>query len=145
MDMTENDNRLLEQFFQEAAVQQIEDNGFTERVMERIQEQTEGATSRSILRSSLLSHLWTLFCVVLFVVAFIIMQGWHSLLQTVQVILTYTEVLLRTLPTAFDPSELFQFPPSDTTMMLIQVLLVVGVLMTLSVVGVSRWAIRREL
>jgi len=143
--MTENDNRLLEQFFQEAAVQQIEDNGFTERVMERISEQTEGATSRPILRSSLLSHLWTMFCVILFVVAFIIMQGWHSLLQTAQVVLTYTEVLLRTLPTAFDPSELFQFPPSDTTMMLLEVLLVLGVLMTLSIVGVSRWVIRREL
>lgn len=145
MDMTDNDNRLLEQFFQEAAVQQIEDNGFTERVMERINEQTEGATSRSRLRVSLLSHLWTFFCVALFVVAFMMMNGWQTLVKMVQMTLTYTEVLLRTLPTAFDPSELFQFPPSDTTMVLIEVLLVVGALMTLSVVGISRWAIRRVL
>ena len=31
--MTDNENILLESFFKEAAQQQIEDNGFTERVM----------------------------------------------------------------------------------------------------------------
>ena len=40
MDMTDNENILLESFFKEAAQQQIEDNGFTERVMESLPSKT---------------------------------------------------------------------------------------------------------
>ena len=35
--MTDNDNLLIEEFFKQATRQQIEDNGFTERVMERVE------------------------------------------------------------------------------------------------------------
>jgi hypothetical protein len=34
--MTEKENKLIEDLFKQAAQQQIEDNGFTERVMEAI-------------------------------------------------------------------------------------------------------------
>ena len=34
--MTDKDNLLIEEFFKQAAQQQIEDNGFTERVMASI-------------------------------------------------------------------------------------------------------------
>ena len=36
MDMINDNDRLLQQFFSEAASQQIADNGFTERVMQRL-------------------------------------------------------------------------------------------------------------
>ena len=36
--MTDKDNLLLEGFFKQAAQQQIEDNGFTERVMTALEE-----------------------------------------------------------------------------------------------------------
>ena len=34
--MTEKENKLIEDLFKQAAQQQIEDNGFTEKVMEAI-------------------------------------------------------------------------------------------------------------
>ena len=34
--MIDNDERLLQQFFSEAANQKIEDNGFTDRVMQQL-------------------------------------------------------------------------------------------------------------
>jgi len=67
--MTENnDERLLEQFFQQARQQEIADDGFTERV------------TRSLPDSHLQqSRWWTLFCVGLGVVLFTIAGGWRLL------------------------------------------------------------------
>ena len=57
--MIDNDERLLQQFFSEAAHQKIEDNGFTERVMLRI----EAERQSSAARLHTFSRLWTIFCV----------------------------------------------------------------------------------
>lgn len=70
MDMAEIDDRLLEQFFQPAREQQLEDNGFTERVMSNLPDSALG-----------LSRLWTVFCVLLGLVLFVVLEGWHSLLM----------------------------------------------------------------
>ena len=43
--MTEDNDLLLKQFFSDAAQQQIEDNGFTERVMARLAETPHYATT----------------------------------------------------------------------------------------------------
>ena len=83
MDMIDNDERLLQQFFSEAAHQKIEDNGFTERVMQRLP-----VVRRSPLNR--FSRLWTLFCVSVFTVLFIVFHGWELL--AVQF-----EVMLRTM------------------------------------------------
>ena len=67
MVMNENDKKLIEQFFRESALQQVEDNGFTERVMTAIRtaEATpEMKSSISAQRLSLFSSLWTVFCIV---------------------------------------------------------------------------------
>ena len=78
-----NDNdRLLQQFFSEAASQQIDDNGFTERVMQRL-------ASPNVQR---VSRLWTWFCIAVFVVLFVACRGWELL--AVQF-----EVMLRTMAT----------------------------------------------
>ena len=63
MDMTDKDNLLLEDFFKQAAQQQIEDNGFTKRVMENLPVSQQEKAHR-------LSLLWTAFCVALGVVLF---------------------------------------------------------------------------
>ena len=69
-----NDNeRLLQQFFSEAANQQIEDNGFTERVMQSL----PVASQRAWL--SRFSKLWTIFCVSVFAVLFVVFHGWELL------------------------------------------------------------------
>ncbi len=82
MDMTDDSERLLQQFFSEAARQQIADDGFTERVMQQLPVR-KPAVSRNFLR------LWTLACVAVYVVLFVVLDGW-------QLLLTHVEVLVRT-------------------------------------------------
>ena len=53
--MTDKDNMMIEVFFKQAARQQIEDNGFTERVMHSLPDRKMEAVRK-------LSQLWTLFC-----------------------------------------------------------------------------------
>ena len=84
--MIDNDERLLQQFFSEAANQKIEDNGFTERVMQRL----PVASQRAWL--SWFSKLWTMFCVAVFAILFMVFHGWELL--AVQF-----EVMLRTMAT----------------------------------------------
>lgn len=77
--MIEDNNRMLEQFFSEAAQQQIADNGFTERVMAQLPS-----------RINWLTRLWTLFCLIVFGVWFVAFDGAGQLAIRL-------EVLLRTL------------------------------------------------
>ena len=60
MDMIDNDERLLQQFFSEAANQKIEDNGFTERVMQQL---ASANVQRSTFNVHRFSKLWTIFCI----------------------------------------------------------------------------------
>ena len=66
--MTDHNEHLLQQFFSEAAQEQIEDNGFTERVMRQLP-----------ARKSWFARLWTPFCIITFVVLFIVFRGWELL------------------------------------------------------------------
>ena len=84
--MTEDNDLLLQQFFSEAAQQTIEDNGFSERVMESLQLKTQHSTCR-IQR---FSRLWTSFCILVFVVLFVVLRGWDLLA-------VHFEVMLRTI------------------------------------------------
>ena len=53
--MTDKEKIMLEDFFKQAAQQQIEDRGFTERVMQNLPE-------RRVEQVRRLSRLWTIFC-----------------------------------------------------------------------------------
>ena len=96
MDMTENEDKLIEKLFQEAAQLQIADDGFTERVMERL--------PQNRVSTQWLSRLWTLFCVVTAVVLFFLLDGWESLKNSlwylVETGLTWLSVVVTTAPTA---------------------------------------------
>ena len=83
--MTEDNDLLLKQFLQEAAQQQIPDNGFTERVMQRLPQRSPLAAHRTLL-----TRLWNLCCVVVFAILFVLIDGWDLL--AVQF-----EVMLRTM------------------------------------------------
>lgn len=85
--MIDDNERLLQKFFSEAANQQIEDNGFTERVMEQL---ASANVQRSAFNVQLVSRLWTIFCVCVFVILFVVFRGWELL--AVQF-----EVMLRTM------------------------------------------------
>ena len=96
MDMNDNENILIESFFKEAAQQQIEDNGFTERVMANLPAGEVNLAHR-------LTRLWTWFCVVLGGVLFFLLNGWDSLKASfnmlLSAVLTGLEVFVTTAPT----------------------------------------------
>ncbi len=125
--MTEKENKLIEDLFKQAAQQQIEDNGFTERVMEAI-DNGQWAIANGQLKmdngqwaigngqwtiengqlkkdnGKLLSMLWTWFCIAVSLVLFFVFNGWEMLKASLHVlyasILTSFEVFLTTAPTA---------------------------------------------
>ena len=84
--MINENEHLLQQFFSEAASQQIEDNGFTERVMQRLPVASQYAWL------SRFSKLWTIFCVSIFAILFVVFRGWDLLI-------VQFEVMLRTMAT----------------------------------------------
>ena len=95
--MTDKENILLESFFNEAAQQQIEDNGFTERVMNSL-------PSEKLEKEHRMARLWTWFCLIAGLVSFLVFGGWESLKESLMVLfatcVTSVEVLLTTIPTA---------------------------------------------
>ena len=98
--MTDKDNLLIEEFFKQAAQQQIEDNGFSKRVMESLPVSQQEKAHR-------LSMLWTVFCVVLSVVLFFVLGGWEtlkaSIIMVLQTVVTWLSVFLTTAPTTEIP------------------------------------------
>jgi hypothetical protein len=91
--MTDN-NQFLEDLFKQAAQQQIEDNGFTERVMQNLPK------TDTVRR---LSRLWSLFCILVGVGLFFAFGGWQ-LLQNLffgglRMLLGWIEVFAITAPT----------------------------------------------
>ena len=95
--MTDKDNIMIEEFFKQAAKQQIEDNGFTEWVMMNLPE-----TSAERVRR--LSRLWTIFCGVVGVVLFFVLGGWQIVQGLfyggLRMMLGWLEVFMVTAPTA---------------------------------------------
>ena len=93
--MTDN-NQLLEDFFKQAAQQQIEDNGFTERVMQQLPD----ARTDNVRR---LSRLWSLFCILVGVGLFFAFGGWQVLqglfIGGLRMLLGWLEVFALTIPT----------------------------------------------
>ena len=97
--MTEKENKLIEDLFKQAAQQQIEDNGFTEKVMEAI-----GNGQLKMDNGKLLSILWTWFCIAVSVALFFVFNGWEmlkaSLMMLYAAFRTSLEVFFTTAPTA---------------------------------------------
>ena len=96
--MTEKENKLIEDLFKQAARQQIEDNGFTERVMERVER-----VDQTSLVPHRLSLLWTWFCIAVSLVLFFVFNGWEMLKASLMVLYaavrTSLEVFITTAPT----------------------------------------------
>ena len=92
--MTDKDNIILEDFFKQAAQQQIEDNGFTERVMQNLPK------TDTVRR---LSRLWSLFCILVGLGLFFAFGGWQVLqglfFGGLRMLLGWIEVFALTAPT----------------------------------------------
>ena len=95
MDMTDND-KFLADLFDQAAQQQIEDNGFTERVMQNLPD-----TNTVNIRR--LSRLWSLFCILVGLGLFFAFGGWQVLqglfFGGLRMLLGWLEVFAMTAPT----------------------------------------------
>lgn len=78
--MDDNNEKLLRQFFSEAAQQTIEDNGFTERVSNRL-------PVRSI---KWFTRIWTVGCIVIAAILFTVFHGWELLFVQMEVLLRTT-------------------------------------------------------
>ena len=105
MDMTDKDKIMIDDFFEgrndlaeiikQAAQQQVEDNGFTERVMENL------PTSTVTVRR--LSHLWSLFCILVGLGLFFAFGGLQVLqglfIGGLRMLLGWLEVFAITAPT----------------------------------------------
>ena len=93
--MTDN-NQFLDDLFKQAAQQQIEDNGFTERVMQNLPE-----AKTDVVRK--LSRLWSLFCILIGVGLFFAFGGWQVLqglfFGGLRMLLGWIEVFAITAPT----------------------------------------------
>ena len=93
--MTDN-NQFLDDLFKQAAQQQIEDNGFTERVMQNLPE-----AKTDVVRK--LSRLWSLFCILIGVGLFFAFGGWQVLqglfFGGLRMLLGWLEVFALTAPT----------------------------------------------
>ena len=100
MVMTDKDNIMIEEFFKQAAQQQIEDNGFTERVMMNLPETKTDNVRR-------LSRLWTWFCVIIGLGVFFAFGGLQlmrvAMTGLLQMVLTALEVFVVTTPTTEIP------------------------------------------
>ena len=104
--MTDKDNILIDDFFEgrndladlfkQAAQQQIEDNGFTERVMQNLPD-----TKSVMIRR--LSRLWSLFCILVGAGLFFAFGGWQVLqglfFGGLRMLLGWIEVFAITAPT----------------------------------------------
>ena len=135
--MNENDNKLIEQFFREAATQQVEDNGFSQRVMMAVNEELSAVGRKRKVSVQWLSCMWTVFCIAAALVVFFLSQGWQVLISYASMLLTNVEVFLCTVPTLFDLSQL------TTPSILVTVgeaLLAFIVMMILSIIALTRWA-----
>ncbi len=103
--MTDDKDLLLQQFFSEAAQQQIADDGFTARVMQQLpkieekvsqetlqmlQRQNREAQKASLATMRRINRLWTVTCIAIFAALFIVFRGWEML--AIQLV-----VMLRTL------------------------------------------------
>ena len=93
--MTDN-NQFLDDLFKQAAQQQIEDNGFTERVMQNLPETNTNTVRR-------LSRLWSLFCILIGLGLFFAFGGWQVLqglfFGGLRMLLGWLEVFALTAPT----------------------------------------------
>ena len=75
--MDEQNEKLLQQFFSDAAQQTIADNGFTERVMSQL-------PPANVKR---FTRIWTVCCILVAAVLFTLFHGWELLLVQMEVFL----------------------------------------------------------
>lgn len=81
--LSATDDQLLQAFFADNRMEEIPDDGFSDRVMQALpaleQEKTVLSLEQALAKRRRLEHLWTAACVAVGVVAAVVCQGWEQI------------------------------------------------------------------
>ena len=81
--LSATDDQLLQAFFADNRMEEIPDDGFSDRVMQALPsldpEKTVLALDQALAKRLRLEHLWTAVCVAVGVVAAVVCQGWEQI------------------------------------------------------------------
>ena len=81
--LSATDDQLLQAFFADNRMEEITDDGFSDRVMQALPgldpEKTVLALDQALAKRLRLEHLWTAVCVAVGVVAAVVCQGWEQI------------------------------------------------------------------
>ena len=74
--LSATDNQLLQAFFADNRMEEIPDDGFSDRVMQALPSLEQ---EQALAKRRRLEHLWTAACVAVGVVAAVVCQGWEQI------------------------------------------------------------------
>lgn len=81
--LSATDDQLLQAFFADNRMEEIPDDGFSDRVMQALPglepEKTVLSLEQALAKRRRLEHLWTAACVAVGVVAAVVCQGWEQI------------------------------------------------------------------
>ncbi len=74
--LSATDNQLLQAFFADNRMEEVPDDGFSDRVMQALPSLEQ---EQALAKRRRLEHLWTAACVAVGVVAAVVCQGWEQI------------------------------------------------------------------
>lgn len=74
--LSATDNQLLQAFFADNRMEEIPDDGFSDRVMQALPSLEQ---EKALVKRRRLEHLWTAACVAVGIVAAVVCQGWEQI------------------------------------------------------------------
>lgn len=74
--LSATDNQLLQAFFADNRMEEVPDDGFSDRVMQALPSLEQ---EKALAKRRRLEHLWTAACVAVGIVAAVVCQGWEQI------------------------------------------------------------------
>ena len=75
--LSATDDQLLQAFFADNKMEEVPDDGFSDKVMQALPALEQ---ERALVKRRRLEHLWTAVCMVIGVIAAVVCQGWEQIL-----------------------------------------------------------------
>ena len=77
--LSATDDQLLQAFFADNRMEEIPDDGFSDRVMQALPALPETDTAMSLVKRQRLEQLWTAACVAAGIIIAVVCQGWEQI------------------------------------------------------------------
>ena len=77
--LSATDDQLLQAFFADNRMEEVPDDGFSDRVMHALPALPETDTAMSLVKRQRLEHLWTAACVAAGIIIAVVCQGWEQI------------------------------------------------------------------